>query len=264
MKNILLLLIFCLLSSNAISQKSFSFKSFKNTKNLKLLGDATLIPGGVRLTAASPYQRGAFWYKKKMSVIKSFTAQFKMRMSKADIERGGADGIAFVIQNDPRKLGLGQFGEGMGYSGLANCIVIEFDTYDNDEGSDNHVSIQTNGKGMVSRFSRHTRGINHNIPILKNRIRTVKITYNKNLLKVYIDGKFALKTVINLKKELKLGAGKAYVGFTSATAKAFAQQEIIEWKWECVDVPIANHPTPEVAPQTSWLASAIVRRKNWV
>lgn len=242
MKNIILLLAVSFFSIQTIGQKSFSFKSFTKTKNLKLLGDAKLVPGGVQLTAASPYQRGAFWYRKKMSVTKSFTAQFKMKMSKADKERGGADGIAFVIQNDPRKLGLGQFGESMGYGGLANCIVVEFDTYDNGEGSANHVSIQTGGKGFVSRFREHTRAISHKVPRLKNSIRKVKITYAKKLIKVYIDGKFVLKTKINIGKELKLGLGKAYIGFTSATAKAFSQQEIIEWKWECVNVPIAQIP----------------------
>lgn len=51
----------------------------------------------------------------------------------------GADGIAFVLQNDPRELeAIGEAGAGLGaYSGgkgtyIKNALALELDTYYND------------------------------------------------------------------------------------------------------------------------------------
>ncbi len=269
MKKLLLLLplILLFISNLSVAQKKvkFHYDAFKDTKKLLLRGNAKFVEGGIRLTEASPYQRGACWYRKRVAVEKGFTVNFTMKMSKPDVELGGADGIAFVIQNDPRKLGLGQFGEGMGYSGLINCIVVEFDTYDNGEGSDNHVSIQTNGKGKVSRSEKHTIAINRKIIQLKNRTRNVKISYQKKVLRVYLNGRIVIKKNIDLSKKIQFTLGKAWVGFTSATAKAFSQQEVLDWKWESNIIPIAVHPSRKWLKKTGKRSfAAILRRKmNW-
>lgn len=262
-----LILILLLISNLSVAQKTvkFHYNAFKDTKKLLLRGNAKFLEGGIRLTEAEPYQRGACWYRKRVAVEKGFTVNFTIKMSKADIELGGADGIAFVIQNDPRKLGLGQFGEGMGYAGLQNCLVVEFDTYDNDEGSDNHVSVQTNGKGKVSRFEKHTISINHKIIQLKNRTRNIKISYRKKILRVYINDRIAIKKRIDLSKKIKFALGKAWVGFTSSTAKAFSRQEILDWKWESNTIPIAISPPKKWKNQVGKRSfAAILRRKiNW-
>ncbi|MGB0984780.1 MAG: L-type lectin-domain containing protein [Saprospiraceae bacterium] len=239
-----LLLILCLLPLTLMGQKHkiFKYDEFKVTKKLKLIGNAKFIDGGIRLTPASPWQRGACWYREKVAVAKGFTIEFQMKISKSDLTQGGADGIAFVIQNDPTKLGLGEIGEGMGYTGLANCLAVEFDTYDNDEGSNNHVGIQCNKKGKVTRYSEHKLAINHRIPKLRGSIRKVKIVYKNKRMKVSIDGKKVLDEALDLNEKLDLAAGKAWIGFTSATAGAYSQQEIIYWKWDSVDIPIASTP----------------------
>jgi hypothetical protein len=239
-----LLLILCLLPLSLMAQKHkiFKYDKFKVTKKLKLIGNATIVGGGIRLTPAVPWQRGACWYKEKVAVAKGFTIEFQMKISKSDASFGGADGIAFVIQNDPNKLGLGEIGEGMGYTGLSNCLAVEFDTYDNREGSNNHVGIQCNKKGKVSRYEEHQLAINHKIPKLRGSIRKVKIIYKEERMKVSIDGKEVINIAIDLTKKLNLAGGKAWVGFTSATAGAYSQQEIIYWKWDSIDIPIAMAP----------------------
>ena len=244
MKNLLLLILFLplLAFGQEKKHKIFKYDKFKVTKKLKLLGNAKFIDGGLRLTSPGPWQRGACWFREQVAVTKGFTLEFQMKFSENDLEMGGADGIAFVIQNDPSRLGLGRMGEGMGYSGLANCLVIEFDSYDNGEGSDNHVSIQTNGKGKVSRFAEHTIAINHHVPKFRNGTSTVKVIYKKEHLKIYIEGKLVINKAFDLSKNLDLTAGKAYVGFTSATAKAYAQHEILYWNWDSIDIPIAAIP----------------------
>ena len=44
----------------------------------------------------------------------------------------GADGFAFVLQND-RRFALGEGGMSLGYGGIANSLAVEFDTYYNPE-----------------------------------------------------------------------------------------------------------------------------------
>ena len=59
----------------------------------------------------------------------------------------GADGFAFVLQNDARQA-LGGAGAELGYGGITNSLAVEFDTYFNPEllePYENHVSVHTRG-----------------------------------------------------------------------------------------------------------------------
>ena len=49
----------------------------------------------------------------------------------------GGDGFAFVIQLDPNgTTTIGSRGEGLGYAGIRNTLVVEFDTWYNPEQGD--------------------------------------------------------------------------------------------------------------------------------
>lgn len=240
----------CLLHAQPDGLKRFQYDAFETTRKLKLLGSARLIPGGVRLTPNVPYQHGACWYQEQVAVEKGFEVEFVMRMTRPDLELGGADGIAFVIHCDPRGLGVGQMGEGIGYAGIRNALVVEFDSFDNFEGSDHHVSIQNNGTGEVNRFEEHSLGLTHRVPTFRNRTTRVKIKYHNNLLSVYVNNALVLTRPLHLERQMGLNLGKAWVGFTASTAKAFARNEILYWRWESVDIPIAVAPKLPIAPLT--------------
>ena len=94
-----------------------------------------------------------------MNVREGFDTTFTFRISspsqKCDVMEDvytmcrsrGADGFAFVIQNDNIEA-LGTGGKGIGYEGIRNSIAVEFDTYYNYENLDsyeNHISVQTRG-----------------------------------------------------------------------------------------------------------------------
>lgn len=115
---------------------------------------------------------------------------------------------------------------------FSNILAIEFDTFDNSEGSHNQVSIQTNGRKEVTRYNDHSIAINHKIPELQNTIRKVKITYDFKDMKVYIDDKLYINKSVHLENIIKLDKGKAWIGFTGATAGAYSQHEILNLKWE--------------------------------
>lgn len=237
---IFLLILFPILS---YGQKAFRYTTFEKEDRFVLLGDAKIIEQDVRLTRAGEWLTGAIWYKKKVKVEHGFEVEFSMLMSRHGGWKGkGADGLAFVISNDPNGYTSGENGEGIGYEGMQNCLAIEFDTFDNQEGGDNHVSIQTNGNDKVSRHNNHSLAINHKVPELQSIVRKVKITYDFKFMRVYIDGKLYIKKTVHLEKILRLDKGKAYIGFTSSTAGAYSQHKILDWSWkmETKDLVLRN------------------------
>ena len=65
-----------------------------------------------------------------MTMTSSWTFDFVINLGSLD---AGADGITFVIHNDPRgRCVCGTAGSQMGAGGIANSLIIEIDTYMND------------------------------------------------------------------------------------------------------------------------------------
>jgi hypothetical protein len=115
----------------------------------------------LRLTGSAARLSGAAWYPRKLNVREGFETRFTMRMANPSLvcsrmddvhthcRSRGADGLAFVVQNDdPLALGVG--GMALGYGGLADALAVEFDTFHNPENADpyeNHVGIMARGRG---------------------------------------------------------------------------------------------------------------------
>lgn len=122
----------------------------------------------LRLTSSMARQVGAAWYARPQNVEEGFTTAFTFRMANPSLRCGqmddaythcrsrGGDGLAFVVQGQsPRALGAG--GAGLGYTGVANSVAVEFDTFYNAElleSGENHVAVHTRGW-------RHANNANH-------------------------------------------------------------------------------------------------------
>jgi len=80
---------------------------------LNLVGDASHHQQRIRLTPAENDQKGAAWHPEKMHVANGFDVSFDFQLTEFGGLGPGADGLAFVIQNDgPRALaGIGSSGE---------------------------------------------------------------------------------------------------------------------------------------------------------
>lgn len=249
MKQLIYFFVLCL-PMTVCGQKSFSTGTFQNLESYKLMGSAKIVNDDLQLTDSEEWVSAACWYHKKALVQYGFETEFQFKIDKHGGWQGkGADGIAFVISNDPKGFNIGDLGEGIGYQGLSNCLVIEFDTFDNQEGGDNHISIHNNGQSKVSRFNNHSLAINHKIPELQNTVRKAKITYDFQYIRVYIDGILYLKKEVHLEKKVKLSQGKAYIGFTASTAGAYSRHRILNWKWTrkkkiLAALPESNNESP--------------------
>ncbi len=131
----------------------------------------------LRLTDATGNQVGSAWFNTPQPVQNGFSTSFQFQFTNPSVPP--ADGIAFVIQNDPGRdnhpgglhaIGFtGGNGGALGYGdhdandnpstgeGIANSIAIEFDSYQNG-GWDNdahHVAVQSCGTGPNT--SHHNR-----------------------------------------------------------------------------------------------------------
>ena len=149
MKKIMLIL--CLLNLGEVSLWAqsdtelvniFNYSDFSATPNLKLVHNAQVIDKKMRLTAATESQKGSIWYTKDpLQVDKGFSTEFSFLISSPGGVGDGADGFALIIHNSHQDLEKGIEGGGMGYDGIPNCIAIEFDTFFNDEQSNNHIAV---------------------------------------------------------------------------------------------------------------------------
>lgn len=110
-----------------------------------LAGDAVFSePDCVILTADATGQTGCVWdATSTLDFDSDFTYDFTVNLGDDD---GGADGMAFVIQNDPAgRCACGTSGGGFGTSGIDNSLIIEIDTYLNTEDRDDGAGMDDMG-----------------------------------------------------------------------------------------------------------------------
>lgn len=89
----------------------------------------------VQLTTTLNDQRGCAWdINSALNFTANFSYDFTVNLGSSD---GGADGMAFVMQNDPLgRCKCGTTGGALGAGGILNSVVVEIDTYLNTEDRD--------------------------------------------------------------------------------------------------------------------------------
>lgn len=191
------------------------------------------------LTTGSSFSYGSLFLNNTINLNNPFDYSFKLNFGDRDAD--GADGMVFVIHNDPRGAdALGCVGMGLGFSSstytndwlpesspIMNSIAIEFDTYKNSEKGDpaeDHLAYVENGDNNHNDFSgTYLKKLSN---IEDGQFHTFRITWNpaNNNLRVYFDDVLKL----SLYKSLRSIIGNtAYIGFTSTTGES-ANKHIVE------------------------------------
>ncbi len=220
----------------------FDYEDFASIPNLDLVGDATVVGSRLELTPALTGRTGAAWYKAPQEVVRGFTTTFRFRIV---ADGPGADGLAFVIHNDPAQTAaIGGLGGGIGYLGLNNVVAVEFDTWDNGWAYEpladaNHVSVH-----YLKTYLQYSVGYTSgNIPDLSDgAVHTVRIEYVPRpgpmlpgLLTVHLDDmeRPVVVAPLILEDRMTLAGGEsAWVGFTAATGAEYQTHEILSWSFE--------------------------------
>lgn len=221
------------------ARAQFEVHDFSATQDVRFFGNAAVDGTGGVLIPAGMMKLGAIWSQNRQEVAEAFTTTFRFRItepgsfSEPKNESGGGDGFAFVIQNTAPDY-LHGLGHQLGYDSLPNSLAIEFDTWYN-RGIDTnsmHVSVQSRGREPNSVEMRYSLGMNSQIPNLEDSAEhTVRITYGKRHLRLWIDGAKTpcVEVEVDLAKLLELNKGRAWVGFTGASAVATERIELSDW-----------------------------------
>jgi hypothetical protein len=225
----------------------FEFADFKSTKGLSLAIDTERVGQVLRLTPAQPNISGSAWYTKKQAVAGGFETTFQFRLTGQGGSGGGADGLAFVVQNDRKDAIAGRgasggfgLGDGVGNpdaEGIPKAFAVFFDTYHNDgfgDPSDNFVAVYTNGKIGQMQWPPPRLGITPHLKVkMKDgEVHTARIVFQPPLLAVYLDdfSTPVLQTTADLAVAVDKN-GSAYVGFTASTGSGFENHDVLAWSF---------------------------------
>ena len=234
---------------------SFEYADFSDVNGLNLIGSSKQTGDFIRLTEAVPSQRAAVWNKEDLPIIDGFGTEFSFRMSEPhnsynDGSIPGSDGVCFIIHYKENGLNsLGESGGGIGYSGIENCLVIEFDTYRNYlsdimDYDGNHVAVfGAKDKALLNHHDTQYNIATQKLPFDLRPDGTqyfVKIDYKNenNDLRIFIDttkshstpmltiSDFDITSYMSLYEDVA-----AYVGITTATGDSWEIHDLLDWKF---------------------------------
>ncbi|MDX2269003.1 MAG: L-type lectin-domain containing protein [Bryobacter sp.] len=217
---------------------------------VQTIGDAAWQGEALRLTPPRENQAGAAWRRDKVSVREGFETRFRFRIRESGGLGGGADGLAFVMQNSgPYALagrgGAGGFAvEGPGMRGkrrkeIGYSLAVFFDTFENQEMQDppvDSVGLYSFGRPKKAKWPPPRLGVS---PPLEQELKVggeheARIRFAPPVLTVSLDGEEAFRTTVDI-GQVADAEGKAWVGFTAATGAGWGAHEILDWAFESVE-----------------------------
>jgi len=233
---------------DSIGREDFEFLRFTDFSNLRLQYNATVSQGNsVRLTPSQPNSLGQLFYRNPLDLQviyngdvqeASFTSHFVFLINGngggLDEDGPGADGLAFVMT--PALPGTGNGGEmRMGYQGITPSVVVEIDTFQNDEDSDlsgNHVGINVNGnlrsltqKNISPLFNNGTSWHCWVDYDATNQVLEVRVS--QQALKPVNPDVSLFDSVARI-----LGTNRMYIGLTASTSMVYSSHYILSWDFD--------------------------------
>jgi len=222
-------------------------------EELALLGQASVVNDFVLRPAPGDFKRlritpdlgsstGAAWFRKRIDFSEGFETTFDLHLVNTTGNGGaGADGMAFVIHNDP--LRTQAFPQQTQENGLPlNALNISFDSHQNE----NDLSAATvqvrNGSGLLGMANLAT------FPSIalggtaeaKDLSRTsgsvtpykVRVAYLPGDLDIYFDGVLVIDSLVVDLGEIQAvdENGLGYTGFTARTGGWFEAHDVTKWK----------------------------------
>ncbi|MGQ8365749.1 L-type lectin-domain containing protein [Glaciecola sp. 1036] len=248
------LLVLATASANAgvISVQS----SFSDVSDWQLNGTAAQNGNRLALTSTT-WQSGTAFLTDAVNLSNdvSFSAffQFEITNPTGTFDRGtdtlqGADGIAFVVQTNSND--VGSSGGGIGYAGVQNSVIVEFDTWNNgasDNNSGNHVGINLNGSTSSVALAPEAD------PFNVGGIWSAWIDYDgvNDLLEVRWSDTGTRSALAGLSYNVDLTGvlnnTNAFFGFTSGTGTAGGLHEILAYEFRDDFSPVVQEAS---APAT--------------
>lgn len=222
--------------------------SWPAAAQFQFLGDArTMENDCIMLTPDVAYREGIAYHSTRLDLANFFEVQFDIYLGSRDSL--GADGITFVVHNDPRGYrAYGTWGECIGYGrwspapgsgqSIVPSVAVEFDTYQNyrqgDPASD-HVAYLENGVSMHQSYWNDGNG-RYNLE--DDYLHDFRFRWepDQQLITVLLDGQVVYKGQRDLVKDIFGGETRVIWGFTASTGRKHNLQYFCLRRW-------AYHPT---------------------
>ncbi len=195
----------------------------------------------IQLTPDVAYSEGIAYHNTKLDLSRYFEIEFDIYLGDKD---EGADGITFVIHNDPRGFAaFGTYGECIGYGRwnrdylagayIAPSIAIEFDTYQNfrqnDPGSDHAAFLEGGTNFHTAYWNNGDEGYN----LEDDRMHNFRFRWDpeQQLIKVSLDGNTVYEGSKDLINDVFNGETRVIWGFTASTGRKFNLQYFCLKSW---------------------------------
>ncbi|HYO83575.1 MAG TPA: L-type lectin-domain containing protein [Bryobacteraceae bacterium] len=223
---------------------------------MQLVGSAELRKGVLRLTPSKRQQVGAAWRSVKQQVVAGFEVEFEFQITGGRGLGRGADGFAFVLQNEgPGAIAgrgsAGGFAVGDGRqdqskAGIPRSVAVFFDTFRNSDGgdpSDNYIGICTNGPVESMRWPPRRLASTKSLKVrLKDgRVHRARVRFAPPIMSVFIDDddRPVLQAVVDLRTVID-SEGLAWAGFTASTGNGYQNHDILRWRVTSAESLITN------------------------
>jgi hypothetical protein len=193
--------------------------------------------GTLALTTSDGANQAASAFYDTRQSTGSFTARFTYQAS------GVADGITFVMQNDPSGLNaLGSLGSGLGYaatggytSQIVNSVALEVDFYNFTGGPGTYLGTQ-GASGIFNYLP--TTPVNFNDPIQFTIAYDASAqTLSETLVDTTSPTTTYAHTFAGIDLASDVGSSSAYVGFTGGTGGLTSTQTISGFQFQSAAVP---------------------------
>ena len=220
----LFLIVLCCTPTPA--RADFDYPDFTDMTGLTTVGDASQFIDRVRLTVSAISQVGALYTSEPQSVGQGFDTTFQYAISPIT---GGADGMAFVIQNDSATALFSNGGQ-LGYHGMARSLVVEIDNYTNGNWADpagQHLSIH-GLIGQPNSADELTASLGV-VSVSVTGLHTMRVRYDGTTFEVYLDDLDNPLMSVDLNLSEYLEGDDAWVGFTGATGGLTQAHEVFSW-----------------------------------
>jgi gliding motility-associated-like protein len=163
-------------------------------------------------------------------ILNDFTINYQNNFGDHD---DGADGMALVFKTTPDAV-IGGDGQYVGYGGINNSLVVEFDTWKNYNQGDpfyDHLAIMKNGNpshDSADNLAGPIVASSSNDNIEDGNFHEVKIAWDAaaQVFSVFFDCQLRLTIKEDIKKTIFFGDNSVYFGFVGATGSASNLQQV--------------------------------------
>jgi Legume lectin domain len=209
---------------------------FTDVSQMTVNMGASALDNFMRLVSVTGIEEGSAYFTTPVGFDgeTSIYAHFATRIG-GGAGNTGTDGMAFVLQSDPRgPTAIGVAGGGMGYKTVTPSVVIEFDTFFNpaSDPDGNHVALMANGDDL-----QHLASSTAKFDLNDGVVRNVWVDYDATLklLEVYVsDAPTRPANPMLVHSGFDFGAnlgGEVYVGFSAASGSMKNNHDVLGEAW---------------------------------